>query len=254
MKLHVGEHGSPNARRLVLLHSLALDGSVWRYVVPTLAEKYHTLTVDLRGHGQSPSDTDFTVEDMAGDVAAIIRDQGDESQAIVVGLSLGGCVAQAVAYGYPDLVDGLVLADTTAWYGDDAPQAWRNRAQQARSNGLISLSKFQLERWFSDEFRLANAELCADLLDRFTANDIDSYAATCRALGEYDGRGRVESISVPTEIVVGEHDGATPPADAYDLAGRIEGASVTVLTGAKHLTALERPDALCEAIYRAAKA
>jgi 3-oxoadipate enol-lactonase len=254
MKLHIAEHGSRTARRLVLLHSLALDGSVWRNVVPTVAEKFHTLTVDLRGHGQSPPDTDFTVEDMADDVAAVIREQGDASQAIVVGLSLGGCVAQAVAYGHPNLVSGLVLADTTAWYGEDAPQAWRNRADQARSNGLSSLSKFQLERWFGDEFRLANAELCADLLDRFTANDLDSYAATCGALGAYDGRGRVESISVPTEIVVGEHDGATPPADAYDLAERIEGAGVTVLPGAKHLTALERPDALCDAIFRVAKA
>lgn len=250
MKLHVVEDGPLTAPIVVLLHSLALDGSVWRYVVPTIAEHSRTLTIDLRGHGQSPPDADFTVEDMADDVAAVIRDHGGGRAVTVVGLSLGGCVAQSVAVRHPNLVSGLVLADTTAWYGEDAPSAWRNRAEQARSDGLVSLSRFQLERWFSDEFRLANAELCADLLDRFTSNDLDAYAATCRALGAYDGRGRVESITVPTEIVVGEHDGATPPADAYDLAERILGAHVTVLPGAKHLTALERPDALCDAILR----
>lgn len=248
MILDTTEHGS-GEETIVFLHSLALDSSIWRDVVPEVAKTAHTLTVDLRGHGQSDPDTGFTVEDMADDVAETMRACGFES-ATVVGLSLGGCVAQAVAFRHPSMVHRLVLAGTTAWYGEDAPAAWRGRAEKALNQGLESLSEFQLERWFGDEFRLANPSICADLLDRFKANDLESYAATCDALGTYDGRGRVESIEVPTEIIVGEQDGATPPSVAYDLGQRIPGAAVTVLPNAKHLTALERPDAFIAGIAR----
>lgn len=249
MILHSSDQGPPGGKTVVLLHSLALDGSVWRFVVPSIAERCRTLAFDLRGHGQSPPSTDFTVEDMADDVAATVGAHGVDS-IVLVGLSLGGCVAQAVAFRHPSLVEGLVLADTTAWYGKDAPQTWRERADRAKKQRLESLADFQLERWFGEGFRTANPTLCSDLLRIFRANHLDSYAATCDALGGYDGRGAVETIKVPTEIVVGEHDGATPPAHAHDLGERIVDSRVTVLPGVKHLTALERPDALLDAIDR----
>ncbi len=249
MMLHTSERGLRDGKTVVLLHSLALDAGVWRFVVPPIAEKCRTLALDLRGHGQSPAGTDFTVEEMADDVVETVHALGVHSF-LLVGLSLGGCVAQAVSFRHPSVAESLVLADTTAWYGDDGPRKWRERADRARRQGLGSLAGFQLDRWFSESFQRANQDLCRELLATFRANDIDSYAATCDALGRYDGRGAVEEIEAPTEIVVGEHDGATPPSDAHDLGERIEASRVTVLPDAKHLTALERPDALVDAINR----
>ena len=249
MILEVRQFGSLKSSAVVLLHSLALDAGVWKPVISLLESEFLIVAPDLRGHGSSQPNADFTVEDMADDVAETLACIGIGSAA-VVGLSLGGCVAQSVAVRYPELVNRLVLADTTAWYGEDAPAIWGGRAERAREEGLGSLAAFQLERWFSDTFRLANVSLCEELLVTFRANDIDSYAATCRALGNYDGRERVGSIGVPTDILVGEHDGATPPLHAYDLAKRISDSNVTVLPDAKHLTALERPDAVADAVRR----
>jgi 3-oxoadipate enol-lactonase len=248
MILHVDQHGEGD-ETVVLLHSLALDASVWQRVIPELSDRARVLAVDLRGHGRSGASTDFTVEDMADDVVETLGSLG-VARATVVGLSLGGCVAQAVAFRHPEVVAHLVLADTTAWYGEDATQAWAERAERARREGLDALAGFQLDRWFSAGFREGEADLCARLLAVFCANDLDSYTATCAALGGYDGRGRVEGITVPTEIVVGEHDGATPVADADDLGRRVPNARVTVVPEAKHLTALERPDAIIAAVER----
>ena len=250
MILHSTVSGQPDDGTFVLLHSLALDERVWQWIVPELATRSRVVTVDLRGHGRSPKSTGYTVEQMADDVADTVRELAVD-RAVVAGLSMGGCVAQAVAVRHSGLVSGLVLADTTAWYGADAPEAWAGRAEKARADGLRALAGFQLDRWFGEEFRAANAELCADLLDCFAANDIDSYASACHALGAFDGRDEAITIAVPTEVVVGEDDPATSPAHAHDLAARIPGSELTIIPGAKHLTALERPEVLAAAARRA---
>jgi 3-oxoadipate enol-lactonase len=165
-------------------------------------------------------------------------------------MSLGGCVAQSVATLSPDRVEALVLVDTTAWYGEGAPEAWAMRAATAREKGLSSLAGFQIDRWFGEGFPEEHPELCDRLLAIFVANDIDAYVATCHALGAVDLRERVSSIDIPTGIVVGEFDGATPVSDAEDLRDRIAGSTLRIIERAKHLTPLERPDVVADVVRR----
>src|SRR5262249_4700654 len=149
-----------------------------------------------------------SIEAMADGLADRLRRHGHDDL-IVVGMSLGGSVAQALTIRHPDLVGALGLVDTTAWDGAAAPAAWRQRAQRARQDGLASLAEFQLDRWFTAEFRLASAPLCTELLRIFTDNSVDSYVAACTAMGAMDLRPRLAEIAVPTAIVVGELDEAT---------------------------------------------
>lgn len=225
---------------LLLLHSLALDRHVWHGLLTTLRRHRPIVTVDLRGHGESPVSTDFTVEQMADDVAATLDAAGIE-QVAVAGLSLGGSVAQAFATRHSRRTVALALIDTTAWYGPAAPEQWADRAAKAHSAGMRSLSAFQLHRWFSDGFRVEHPQLCEDLLERFARNDLASYEATCHALGAYDLRDDVGAIKVPTLVIVGSDDPATPPSHARDLQQRIPGATLQILKGARHLTPIERP-------------
>lgn len=225
---------------IVLLHSLAMDATIWTGFAARLGSGATVYAPDLPGHGRDPRGNPETVESMADGVAELLGELG-LTGVTLIGMSLGGSVAQAVTIRHPGLVARLGLIDTTAWYGADAPEAWAARARQAQEKGLASLAGFQLERWFTDEFRESAPELCATLLEIFQRNDRDAYVKSCTALGAMDLRARLHEISVPTAIVVGELDTATPPAHAEALAAAIDGSVLTVIPRCKHLSALERP-------------
>lgn len=234
-------------RKVVLIHSLALDASVWSRVVPLLDAD--VLTYDCRGHGRSGNGgtTDFTTALFADDLAGLLDEVGWAS-ATVVGASMGGCVAQDFAIRHPHRTDGLGLVDTTAWYGPDAPAAWASRAETAREKGLPALIPFQLTRWFGDDFLAGEKALVDHLTKVFVANDLDDYAATCHMLGAADLREGLTSVRVPAAVVVGEHDHATPVAMAEELVTLLGGAPLTVIEGGRHLTPLEAPERVAAVI------
>jgi 3-oxoadipate enol-lactonase len=226
---------------IALLHSLALDRTVWNRGLARLRELADVVVCDLPGHGRSERIVRTTIEEMADAVAAALaRLVG--GPAVVWGMSLGGCVAQALAVRHPDQVLGLGLADTTAWYGPNAERAWQDRADRARCDGLASLADFQLARWFSPAFLAEHRDLADELLAVFQRNDLASYTATCRAMGAMDLRELIAAIDVPTRIIVGSDDYATPVAHAEDLHSRIASSTLRVLDGKSHLSAVEAPE------------
>jgi 3-oxoadipate enol-lactonase len=230
------------AARFVLIHSLALDGSIWNGVASRLAGQAEILTYDCRGHGQSGRRPEpFTVELFARDLAQLLDHVG-WPPAAVAGCSMGGCVAQAFVGQYPARVNALGLIDTTAWYGEEAPKNWRERAAAARSKGLAALVEFQVTRWFSDRFRIAHPEFVKEMTEVFLANDVDCYAATCVMLGAADLRPGLPSLRMPVAVIVGDEDYATPVAMAQQLHEAISGSTLTILPGGRHLTPVECPD------------
>lgn len=234
---------------IVLLHSLALDRTMWRRLLKILQTDRRVITMDMRGHGDSPNPkgSQFTIEDMADDVAETLLDL-DHDRAIVVGLSMGGCVAQAMSIRHPSIVSALGLIDTTAWYGPDAPERWGERAAKAVEQGMAALAQFQLDRWFGARFLEEFPEVGQRLLDVFGSNDLDSYVASCQAMGAFDARHGLGQINVSTVVIVGENDPATTPAHAYDLQRGIQGSTLHVIDEAKHLTPVERPQKVAEAL------
>ena len=226
--------------RFALIHSLAMDRRFWEPVAARLAEAGDVLLYDCRGHGASSgSGAPFTAEQFADDLADLFDAVG-WSDAIVAGASMGGCVALAFAAGHPGKVEALGLVDTTAWYGPKAPEQWEERARKALGGGLATLAGFQKSRWFSEGFAAGHPAIVAAAIDTFLRNDLQSYAETCRMLGRFDQRAALPGIAVPTRILVGSDDYATPPAMAEAMRDAIPGATLAILEGAAHLTPLER--------------
>lgn len=241
--LEFTRHDGGGDGTLVLLHSLALDRTVWDGLIPLVRDRFGSIALDLPGHGASQGLEETTIEAMADEVASLLTHL-DTGPAIVVGLSLGGCVAQAVAARHPGVVRGLALLDTTCWYGETAPADWEERAQKALRDGLDSLAAFQLNRWFSAGFAEQNREIGEGLLDVFRANDLDHYAAACRAMGAMDLRGLVPNITAATTVIVGDQDPATPPSHAELLRQLIPDTALHVIPRCSHLSAVERPGAI----------
>lgn len=233
---------APGKPRAALIHSLALDRSVWDGVAVALAGRAEIVAYDCRGHGRSSRmPGPYTCELFARDLAALLEHLG-WPDAVVAGCSMGGCVAQAFAARYPRRTRGACFIDTTAWYGTDAPKQWRERAATGRTRGLQALIDFQVTRWFSDGFRAAHPEKVEALKAVFLRNDIACYEATCEMLGTADLRPLLPDIKAPVAIVVGDEDYATPVEMARALHAAIPHSRLTVLNGARHITPVERPD------------
>ena len=141
----------------------------------------------------------------------------------------------------PRRVTALGLIDTTAWYGEDAPQAFRKRAEAAREKGMRGLVDFQVTRWFSDAYGAGNPRAMQPAVETFVANDFECYAASCALLGDADARKYLPSLRIPVAIIVGEEDYATPVAMAQDLHEQLPQSTFTVLPEARHLTPIEHP-------------
>jgi 3-oxoadipate enol-lactonase len=237
------------ADRVVLIHSLAMDRRYWRPVAERLARNgICAAALDCRGHGQSDKPPGpYSVATFANDVRAVL-DGLRWRRAVIVGSSMGGSVALAFAAAHSEATAGLALIDTTAWYGPDAPKNWTERADAALKNGLASLVEFQTTRWFGDAFRRDYPDVVQACVETFLANDLAAYAATCRMLGSFDLRADLARFTMPVGIVVGEEDYATPPAMAEAMKAAIPQATLRLLTKARHLTPLERPDEVAEEI------
>lgn len=228
----------------MLIHSLALDRSVWDRLIPHLGAQADLLTYDCRGHGQSDRRAGrFTAELFAHDLAELLDHAGWEN-ATIAGCSMGGCVALAFGGLYPARANALGLIDTTAWYGADAAVKFKERADAARAKGMAALFEFQSTRWFSDEFRASHPEVLQRVLAVFVATDLDCYAATCALLGDVDVRAHLRTFRMPVGIVVGEEDYATPVEMARQLHEAIPQSTLTILPRARHLTPIEHPDAI----------
>ncbi|KAB2784179.1 alpha/beta fold hydrolase [Brucella anthropi] len=240
--------GRSGKQKVLLLHSLALDGTVWDGVADELDDDAEVIRIDCRGHGASGKPPGpYTVDLLAEDAADILALLGWE-EVIVAGCSMGGCVAQAFAANHPKRTAALALIDTTAWYGPTALQDWDERAKKARADGFASMAQFQTTRWFGDAYRDRHPDIVQRYMTTFSGNDIDAYASTCKMMGTLDLRVASSTIKVPTAVIVGEEDYAAPLAMAKALHGLVEDSTLTILANARHLTPIECPGPIASEI------
>ncbi|WP_217922612.1 alpha/beta fold hydrolase [Miltoncostaea oceani] len=231
---------------LVLLHPFPTEAAFWRELVAALPGDRPVVLPEFPGLGGAPPRADATVDGFADEVAERIGREAPEGRAVVCGLSLGGYVALSLAVRHPDRVAGLVLADTRA--EADTPEARDGRhaaAAQVRAGGTAGFLDGFVPKLVApgDADALARARALAD------AQDPEGVARALEALaGRADRVADLPGVAAPTLVIVGEHDGLTPPDFARTLAAGIPGAELVVIPGAGHLTALEAPDAFAAAL------
>jgi 3-oxoadipate enol-lactonase len=241
---HYRTDGAAGKPALLFANSLGSDLRIWDDVAARLAESYHLIRYDLRGHGLSEAPMPpYSAADLAGDVVAIL-DQLNISQAIVCGVSVGGLIAQAVAINYPERVRALVLCDTGAKIA--TAEAWQQRIDKVRADGVDSLVQMTMERWFSAGFRArcpADVRGYSLMLRQSSAN---GYIGVCAALRDTDFRAAVAQIKQPTLVLCGAEDIATPPEMGRELAGLIPSAQFSLIENAAHLPGVEQPGAVAK--------
>ena len=242
--LHFADEGPREGVPIVFSNSLGTDFRAWEPLLPHLPDGMRIIRYDKAGHGLSDFAGERPIEAHAEDLAALL-DHLDIEKAVVVGLSVGGLIAQAFASAHPARVTALVLCDTGHKIG--SPEIWNPRIEAINAGGMDAVLEPTMERWFTARYRAENPDFAVwcNMLTRTLA---EGYCSVGRAIRDADFTDRTRALKVPTLCFVGAQDGATPPALVRELADLIEGAVYEQVEDCGHLPCIEQPEALAAAI------
>lgn len=228
---------------VVLIHGLGGSRNDWELQWPALTPHFRVIAPDLRGHGLSPRpEGPYRIGLFAADVAMLLR-RIDARPAHVVGLSLGGAVAQQLALDSPELVRRLVLVNTAASF---MSQDWRRRLMGVRRfaatylSGMDKVAADVAERLFP---LLEQAALRHEATARLALNDPRAYRDSLIAIARFNAAELLPSIACPTLVVSGDTDYAVPLNAKKYLAEQIPNSRLVVIPDSGHATPMDQPEA-----------
>jgi len=251
--VHVLDEGS--GEPILFVHAFPLNAAMWQYQIDALSERYRLVAIDLPGFGESPPPADTesgkacTVERYADLVAGVVH-QLDLAPVVLVGASMGGYVAFGVVRQHPGTLRALVLADTRC-QSDDASTWQRRTKQQERlrsGTDLESMAKQLTESLLGGD-SLQRPELVEYVTALMASNERDGWICALEAMKKrQDSISTLDSIGVPTLVVVGAQDRLTPQTESTLIQARVKDSRLVVIPAAGHLPNVENPVAFNEAL------
>ncbi len=242
-RLHFLDPNPGGSPVVLLLHGLGATGDSWRLQFPALAEKgYRPLAPDMPGFGDSPYDgRGWNLRRAAEQVVALMDEQGIGS-AHVIGLSMGGVIAQHLAHGFPARVRRLVLASTFASLKPENLSGWSyffRRALAISFLGLRAQAGIVARRVFPAPAQETLREMLVETICRADAR---AYRAAMISLGRFDARRWESPIPVPTLVICGEQDTTISPNRQKVLQAIIPDARLAIIQHAGHAANVDQPD------------
>lgn len=244
--LHYQLQGPQHLPLMVFSNSLGTDLRVWESLLPLLAPHYRFLRYDKRGHGLSACPpAPYQLQDHINDLIGLL-DGLAVSQVTLCGLSVGGMIVQGVAAQRPELVSNLIICDSAHKIGP--AQGWEDRIHTVRKHGLEHIADAVMERWFAAEFRTQRPNDLAAWRNMMARTPLEGYVGTCAAIRDADLTASSAQLTQPTLCIVGDQDGATPPALVESTAALIPDSQFVVIKDAGHLPSVEQPEQLAAAM------
>jgi len=233
---------------IVVLHSLLADRHAFDPVLPALAAAHRVTLFNLPGfHGSQPPMLPL----MDAYIAAIedgFQEWGLAKDAVLIGNGFGGTVAIAFALAHPERIAKLVASDAAAVFPPEGRQQFAVMAQKVEEGGLGSIAEIAAKRVFSPAYLAAHPEKIAERKEVLMGIHPKAFQAACKILQESDLSVLLHHMRVPTLVVCGEFDQATPPSLNKQVADGIAGARYIELPGCGHCPPLEQPEQFIAAI------
>lgn len=237
-------HGKGPA--IMFIHGVGSRLEAWDYVIRELYDGYTCIRYDLRGFGRStkvPGPYDMGM--FLGDFTTL-QDQLGIERCHVVGFSLGGLIAQALAVTHPDRVDRLVLCSTGAGQTPEMRNYLLQRGEQIRNTAPGEHFRKSLDGYYTKEFQRDYPERIAMWQAFQSLNDPETFAAAYRLLAEYDYADRLSTVPNKTLFVTGENDGGQKVADFFGA--RIADLQSVILPRLRHSILTEAPETVGKTI------
>jgi 3-oxoadipate enol-lactonase len=233
-------HGS--GPLVVFLHGIGGSRHHWRHQLPVFATRFKAVAWDARGYGDSDDYAGaLRFDDFTADLLRVL-DHFKAQKAHLVGLSMGGRIARNFALRHPQRVARLVLANTTPGFDALTPEQVKKFVEERKAR-----SPETIQALIS---RHARAGAYEELLESFQALRQPSYLKTLEASVTQDRAAAIERIRAPTLVITSDEDKVYPPSIARNMAKRIPGARLAVISGAGHLSNLEQPGQFNQVVLR----
>lgn len=223
---------------LVFVHGFTTTAEFWREQVDAFSSTYRVIRINLPGHGVSPRPTGraYTIEAFVDDVAKVFDTLGLD-QAFLVGLSMGGTIAQSFALRFPKRVRALTLVGATP-HGLGPDVNVDNVLKAIAALGVVKASQNVIDRSFG---AAASPELLAFARNEVAQTPEFVAREAIASLNASDSRASLARLTMPALVVVGNEDFITPPAESEALAAGIPNSSLSVIAAAGHFPMLEQP-------------
>jgi 3-oxoadipate enol-lactonase len=233
--------GPASGETVCLAHALLADGGMWaQQVGPLAVAGYRVLRVDLRGHGGSAgSGAPCSVADLARDFLDVF-DHLEIERLHFVGLSIGGVIGQEIAVRQSQRLFSLTLSDTNPATPAGAAAMWEERLQVVRTAGSTApLVQATMERCVTAGLKQRRPDIWAAIRGTMEATSPEGLYTCAHALQHFDFSESLSRVSVPTMVLCGSDDPATPPSEAKKIANLIPDSKYLEISDARHFPNVE---------------
>lgn len=244
-RLHYQVWGPRQGEPLLLIHGLGADHRAWIMQRRVLGSRYRCIALDNRGVGSSDKPVGpYDLAAMAADAMSVLDAAGHDS-AHIVGVSMGGILAQIIAVRHAERVRSLTLACTACRHLPWRRELLAEWVETAETHGMGTFVRDNM-RWLLGQRSLRRIWPLAAILAPLVVNvPPHGFAAQARAILAMDDAlaDELAGIRVPTLVTVGSQDILTPRGDSMELAERIPGADLVVIRGGAHMVQAEHASA-----------
>jgi len=233
--------GKVGARCIVFSNSLATNFAAWDNQIKAVQNSFHTLRYDQRGHGRTEAPSGrYNFDLLVADAIALLEALNIK-RAHWVGLSMGGATGLGIAQRRPDLIERLVVCDTTCASTPESAQQWEARIAVATKNGMDALIEPTVSRWFPEAAYKGKAPYIDNVREMIRTTPVNGFIGCAAALADYDLRPSPKNVKQPVLFLVGDQDGSNPAA-MRGLHRALPGSHFAELRGAGHICNLDRPE------------
>ena len=236
--LHARADGPDDGPPVVFANSLGTTLHLWDPILPYLTPGLRIIRYDKRGHGRSDvPDAPYTMGQLVSDAEAV-GDTLNLRDALFVGLSVGGMIAQGLAVKRPEIIRALVLSNTAAKIGN--PKLWQDRIDFIKANGMAAASDEIMKRWFSRDFYATPAMMPWKTM--LEATPVAGYTGVSAAIAGTDFYTPTSGLRIPVLGIAGSEDGSTPPDLVRETVDLVPGSQFALMRKTGHLPCVEAPD------------
>lgn len=234
--------GNPDGPVVMMAHAMGTSHRIWDLQIDALADRYHLLRYDWRGHGDSGAPHGpYTLPQFLDDAVGLMDVLGLEA-VHWIGISTGGMIGQGLGIHYPERIHSLSLCNTTSqstpWYRDWVAE----RQKVVREAGMDPVWEMTKRLWFTDAFVDAeNADFHATR-EVFVKTPVPGYLGGTSAVADLAYLADLRRITAPTRIIAAGADPVTPIERSEEIRDRVPGATLAVIEGQRHFSNVEVPE------------